>query len=159
MELIRPFRIVIGVLLLISSITIIALIFLEPEALTVFFNFSLDITAENIGEAIAGVIAGILAGFAFLIGMFIIGIFNFMFYTVIGSLTLALKRSKTMLIIVVIVSSLALFLEIRALIFLTLGGFTSIIFTLRTISDIIIIAFSIYMLVQIFKTTEKPPRV
>ena len=159
MEMFKTFKIVVGVLLLLSSITIFALIFLEPEALAVALNFSIDITAENIGEAIVGVISGILAGLMFLIVMFIVGIFNFIFYVVIGSLTLALKRSKTMLIIAVIISSLALFLEGRALIILTLGGFTSIIFTLRTISDIIIIAFSIYLFLQIHKSIEETPRV
>jgi len=158
MELIKPFRIVIGVLLLLSSLTIFALVFLEPEALAVALNFSIDITAENIGEAIAGAIGGLLAGFAFLIGMFIVGVFNFMLYTAIGSLTLALKRSKAMLIIAVIITSLALFLEIRAVMILTLGGFTSTIFMLRTISDIIIIAFSITSFILILKTKEETLR-
>ena len=159
MEMFKTFKIVIGVLLLLSSFTIFALLFLEPEGLAIFLNFSIDISADNLGEAIAGVIGGLMAGLMFLIGMFIVGIFNFIFYIVIGSLTLALKRSKTMLIIAVILSSLALFLEIRALTLLISGGFTSIIFTLRTISDIIIIVFSIYLFIQINKSTEETPRV
>ena len=159
MEMFKTFKIVIGVLLLLSSFTIFALLFLEPEGLAIFLNFSIDISADNLGEAIAGVIGGLMAGLMFLIGMFIVGIFNFIFYIVIGSLTIALKRSKTMLIIAVIISSLALFLEIRALTLLISGGFTSIIFTLRTISDIIIIVFSIYLFIQINKSTEETPRV
>ena len=159
METFKTFKIVIGVLLLLSSFTIFALLFLEPEGLAIFLNFSIDISADNLGEAIAGVIGGLMAGLMFLIGMFIVGIFNFIFYIVIGSLTLALKRSKTMLIIAVIISSLSLFLEIRALTLLISGGFTSIIFTLRTISDIIIIVFSIYLFIQINKSTEETPRV
>ena len=159
MEMFKTFKIVIGVLLLLSSFTIFALLFLEPEGLAIFFNFSIDISADNLGEAIADVIGGLMAGLMFFIGMFIVGIFNFIFYIVIGSLTLALKRSKTMLIIAVILSSLALFLEIRALTLLISGGFTSIIFTLRTISDIIIIVFSIYLFIQINKSTEETPRV
>ena len=159
MEMFKTFKIVIGVLLLLSSFTIFALLFLEPEGLAIFLNFSIDISADNLGEAIAGVIGGLMAGLMFLIGMFIVGIFNFIFYIVIGSLTIALKRSKTMLIIAVIISSLSLFLEIRALTLLISGGFTSIIFTLRTISDIIIIVFSIYLFIQINKSTEETPRV
>jgi len=159
MEMFKTFKIVIGVLLLLSSFTILALLFLEPEGLAIFLNFSFDISADNLGEAIAGVIGGIMAGLMFFIGMIIVGIFNFIFYIVIGSLTLALKRSKTMLIIAVIISSLALFLEIRAITLLISGGFTSIIFTLRTISDIIIIVFSVYLFIQIIKSTEETPRV
>ena len=159
MEMFKTFKIVIRVLLLLSSFTIFALLFLEPEGLAIFLNFSIDISADNLGEAIAGVIGGLMAGLMFFIGMFIVGIFNFIFYIVIGSLTLALKRSKTMLIIAVIISSLSLFLEIRALTLLISGGFTSIIFTLRTISDIIIIVFSIYLFIQIKKSTEETPRV
>jgi len=159
METFKTFKIVIGVLLLLSSFTIFALLFLEPEGLAIFLNFSIDISADNLGEAIAGVIGGLMAGLLFFIAMFILGIFNFIFYILIGSLTLAIKRSKTMLIIAVIISSFSLFLEIRALTLLISGGFISIIFTLRTISDIIIIVFSIYLFIQINKSIEETPRV
>ena len=158
MELFKPFKIAIGVLLILSSVTIFALLFLEPDALALLFSFSIDITAENLGEAIAGAVAAMAAGLVFVIAMFIIGIFNFIFYIVIGSLTLALKRSKTMLIIAVIISSFALFIEIRATIFASIGGFTSFILILRLISDIIVIGFSIYLLLQLFKTKEITPR-
>jgi len=159
MNLIKTFRIVIGVLLLISTITIFALIFLEPEALVVFFDFSFEYTAENIGEAIAGVIAGIIAGFIYLIVMFIVAIFNAAIYTTLGVLTITLKRNKAMPIIVAVLSSLVLILEIRVLILLSIGGFTSIIFSLRIISDIIIIALSITSFILILKIKEEPPRV
>ncbi len=154
MDLSKTFRIVVGVLLLLSSLTILALLFLEPDSLAIILNFSIDITASNLGEAIAGAVAGILAGFAFLIGMFIVGTFNVIFYLIIGSIRLALKRSKTMSIFVIIVTSFALFLETRALILLTIAGFTSILLTLFVIGDIVIIAFSIYLLIQIFRTPE-----
>ena len=158
MDLSKTFRIVTGVLLLLSSMTIFALLFLEPESLAVILNFSIDISASNLGEAIAGAIAGIFAGFAFLIGMFIVGAFIFIFYLIIGTLRLALKRSKTISIFVIILTSFALFLEVRALILLTLGGFPSIILTLSVIGDSIIIAFSVYLLIQIFRSPEIDPR-
>ena len=157
--MIKTFRIVIGVLLLISTVTIFALIFMEPESLAVLFNFSIDITAENIGEAIVGVIGGLLAGFMFLIAMFFVAIINAALYTTIGVLTITLKRTKTMPIIVTILSSVVLFLEIRALVFITLGGFTSIILPLRLISDIIIIALSVASFILILKAKEETPRV
>ena len=159
MSVIKAFRIVIGVLLLVSTITIFALIFLEPETLAVFFDFSIDYTAENLGEAILGAIGGLLAGFFFLIAMFIVAIFNAAVYTTVGVLTITLKRTKTMPIIATILSSLALFLEIRALILLTIAGLTSIILPLRLISDIIIIAFSISSFILILKVKEETPRV
>jgi len=157
--MIKTFRIVIGVLLLLSTTTIFALLFMEIEALAVLLNFSVDITAENLSEAIVGAIGGLLAGFMFFIAMFIVAIFNAILYTTIGVLTITLKRTKTMLIIAAILSSVTLFLEIRALIFLTLGGYTSIVLPLRLISDIIIIAFSITSFILILKFTEETPRV
>ncbi len=159
MKLIKAFRIVIGVLLLISTLTIFALIFLEPDALALFFDFSFDYNAENIGEAIAGAIAGMMAGLMFMLAMGIVAIFNAIVYTTVGVLTITLKRNKVMPIIVAVLSSLVLFLEIRVLIILTLGGLTSIIFTLRIISDIIIIALSITSFILILKFKEEPPRV
>jgi len=159
MKLIKSFRIVIGVLLLISTVTIFALIFLEPDALALFFDFSFDYTAENIGEAIAVAIAGMMAGLLFMLAMGIVAIFNAVVYTTVGVLTITLKRNKVMPIIVAVLSSLVLFLEIRVLIILTLGGLTSMIFTIRIISDIIIIALSITSFILILKFKEEPPRV
>ena len=159
MNMIKTFRIVIGVLLLISTTTFFALIFLEPEALVVFFDFSIGYSPENIGEAIAGIIGGIIAGFIYLIGLFIVAIFNAVVYTTVGVLTITLKRNKVMPIIVAVLSSLVLILEIRVLILLSIGGFTSIIFTLRIISDIIIIALSITSFILILKNKEMTPRV
>ena len=154
MELYKPFKIVIGILLLLSSVTIFALLFLDPDALVLLFSFSIDITAENIGEAIAGAMAALGAGIAFLFLIIIVGIFNFILYIVIGSLTLALKRSKTILIIAVIITSFALFLEIRVIIIEAMGGLTSMILILRLISDIAIIGLSVYSLFQLFKRKE-----
>ncbi|NVM17202.1 MAG: hypothetical protein HWN80_05755 [Candidatus Lokiarchaeota archaeon] len=154
MDLSKTFRIIVGVLLLLSSTTLLALLFLEPDSLAIIFNFSIDVTASNLGEAIAGAIAGIAAGFVFLIGMLILGTLNFIFYLIIGSIRLALKRSKTMSIFVIILTSFALLLETRTLILLTLGGFTSILLTLYVIGDVIIITFSLYLLIHIFRTPE-----
>ena len=159
MELYKPFKIVIGVLLLLSSITIFVLLFLEPDSLALLFNFSIDITAENLGEAIAGALVAIGAGIAFLFFMIIVGIFNLILYIVIGSLTLALKRSKTILIIAVILTSYALFLEIRVIIIATLGGLPSTILIIRLISDITIISLSGYLLFQLFKRKEIAPQI
>jgi hypothetical protein len=145
---------VIGGLLLLSSVTIFALLFLEPDILALLFNFSINITAENLSEVIAGMVAATVAALFFGILMFILGIFYCIFYLIIGSLVLALKRSKTMLIIATIISSFALFLEVRTTILASIAGFTSIILIIRLISDCIIIGFSIYLLVQLFNPKE-----
>ena len=159
MNLIKTFRIVIGVLLLLSTGTIFALLFLEIESLVVLFNFTIDVSAENLGEAIVGLVGGLMAGLMFFFTMIIVAIINAALYTTIGVLTITLKRTKTMPIIVAILSSFVLFLEIRALVFLTLGGYTSIILPLRLISDIIIIALSIASFILILKIKEETPRV
>ena len=70
-------------------------------------------------------------------------------YGLIGVLTLAFKKSKTMIFIAALVSLIALFLEIFILVSRTLGEFTIIILTLHLIMDIIILAFSYYLLVEI----------
>jgi hypothetical protein len=159
MDLYKPFKIVIGVFLLLSSITIFALLFLEPDILALLFNFSINVTAENLSEVIAGMVTATVAALFFGILMFILGIFYFIFYVVIGSLVLALKRSKTILIIAAIISSFALFLEARTTILAAIAGFTSIILIICLISDCIIIGFSIYLLVQLFKSKEITSRV
>ena len=150
----RTFRIVVGILLLVSTVTIFALLFLEIDSLAVLFNFGIDISAGNIGEAIAGAVAGLVAGLIFFFAMIFVGIINAVF----GALTLALKRTKAMPMIVSIFSGLALFIGIRALIVLTLGGYTSIILPLRITSDIIVIALSITSIVLVFRE-QKLPRV
>ena len=159
MDLYKPFKIVIGVLILLSSITIFALLFLEPDALVLLFNFTINITAENLSEVIAGMVAATVVALMFFVIMLILGIFYFIIYTVIGSLVLALKRNKTMLIIAAIISSFSLFLEVRTTILASIAGFTSIILVIRLISDCIIIGFSIYLLVQLFKNKEITSRV
>ncbi len=158
MNLIKTFRIIIGVLLLLSTLTIFALLFLEIESLAVLFNFGIDVSAGNIGEAIVGAVAGLVAGLIFFFLMVFVAIFNVIIYAVLGALTLALKRKKAMPIIVSIFTALALVIGIRGLIVLTLGGYTSLILPLRITSDIVIIALSIVSLTLIFKG-EKLPRV
>ena len=154
----RTFRIVVGILLLVSTVTIFALLFLEIDSLAVLFNFGIDVSAGNIGEAIAGAVAGLVAGLIFFFAMIFMGIFNVIIYAVFGALTLALKRTKAMPMIVSIFSGLALFIGIRAFIVLTLGGYTSIILPLRITSDIIVIAMSITSIVLVFRE-QKLPRV
>ena len=158
MNLIKTFRIIIGVLLLLSTLTIFALLFLEIDSLAVLFNFGIDVSAGNIGEAIVGAVAGLVAGLIFFFAMVFVAIFNVIIYAVLGALTLALKRKKAMPIIVSIFTALALVIGIRGLIVLTLGGYTSLILPLRITSDIVIIALSIVSLTLIFKG-EKLPRV
>ena len=156
MNIIKTFRIIVGVLLLVSTITIFAMLFLEIESLAVFFNFGINISAGNLAEVIAGMVAGLMAGLMFFISMIIVGIFNAIMYTVLGVLTITLKRTKTMPIIITVISAFVLFIEIRALIILTIGGFTSIILPLHIVSDIIIIALSVSSLFLIFREEKIP---
>jgi hypothetical protein len=158
MNLIKTFRIIVGVLLLINTVTIFALLFLEIESLAIMFDFSFDYSAENLGEAIAGAIAGMMAGLMFFFGMILVGIINAAIYITFGVLTLSLKRAKAMPIIVTIFTGLALYIGIRAFMILTLGGYPSIILPLRLASDIIVIGLSITNFFLIIRA-EKIPRV
>ncbi|MFX0076023.1 MAG: hypothetical protein ACFE96_11310, partial [Candidatus Hermodarchaeota archaeon] len=55
----NTFRITVGVLLLINTATIFLLMLLEIESLVVLFNFDIDISASNLGEAIANMSMGL----------------------------------------------------------------------------------------------------
>ncbi len=158
MNVIKTFRIIVGVLLLINTITIFALLFLEDASLVIMFDFSFEYSAENLGEAIAGAIAGMMAGLMFFIGMIFLGIINAAIYITFGVLTLSLKRAKVMPIIVTIFTGLALYIGIRAFMILTLGGYPSLILPLRVVSDIIVIGLSITNFFLIIRA-EKIPRV
>jgi hypothetical protein len=156
MNLIKTFRIIVGILLLINTVTIFALLFLEIESLVVFFEFGVDIDAQNIGEAIAEAVANMFAGFFFLIGMFIIGILNAIIYTTFGVLTLTLKRAKVMPIIVVIFTGISLYLGIRAFMILVLGDYPTLILPLRIISDFVVVGLSITNFILIIRAQKIP---
>jgi len=158
MNIIKTFRIIVGVLLLINTITIFALLFLEIDSLAIMFNFSFEYSAENLGEAIAGAVAGMMAGLIFVFVMIFVGIINAAIYITFGVLTLSLKRAKAMPIIVAIFTGLALFIGFRAFLILTLGGYPSIILPLRVVSDVIVIGLSITNFFLIIRA-EKIPRV
>jgi hypothetical protein len=123
-------------------------------ALAVLFNFGIDITTSNLGEIIAGLLVGFLKAVFFLMIMFLIGILYLIGYVTLGVLTLVLKRSRAMNIILIIVTVFFLVLEIRALIILILGGYGSIILTLRLIGDPIVLIISIYSLFRIVQSTR-----
>jgi hypothetical protein len=147
-------RIISGIIILVSSLTLLLLLFLNPVALAVLFNFGIDITASNLGEIIAGLLAGLLMTLFFLISMFIIGIFYLIGYLILGILTLVLKRSKAMNIILIIITAFFLVIEIRALSILIFGGYNSIILILRLIGDPIVLIISIYSLFRIVQSTR-----
>ena len=156
MELIKTFRNIVGVLLLIDTVTVFALLFLEIESLAIFFEFGVDIDAQNIADAIAEAIANMFAGFFFVIGMLIIGVFNAIIYTTFGVLTLTLKRAKAMPIIVVIFTGFSLYLGIRAFIILILGDYPTLILPLRIVSDFVVVGLSITNFILIIKAGKIP---
>lgn len=158
MNLIKTFRIIVGVLLLINTVTIFAMLFLEIEPLALVFNFSIDLEASNLGEAIANMAIGIVAGLVFFFMMIFVGIINVAIYLTFGVLTISLKRAKAMPIIVAIFTGAALFLGARAFMLATIGGFPSVILPLRIVSDIIVIGLSITNFFLIIRA-EKVPRV
>jgi len=157
MNVIKTFRIIVGVLLLINTVTIFALLFLEIESLVILFDFSFEYQAENLGEAIAGAVAGMMAALFFVIAMIIVGIINAIIYATFGVLTLTLKRNKAIPIIVAIFTGLALYIGIRAFLILTIGEYPTIILPLRVVSDFVVIGLSITNFFLIIKS-EKIPR-
>jgi len=84
-----------GVIILIFSITILLMAFSKNglKALIVLFNFNLDITASNLGEAIAAAAVSLAAALFFWLAMIFLGIVYFAICVTFGILTLVLKEN------------------------------------------------------------------
>ena len=153
MGVVESLKIVAGIIILISSMTILLMVFMphELEALFVLFNFGIDVSASNLAEAIALGIAAALAGLFFYLGMIFIGIIYLAASVTFGVLTLVLKRSKAITIIVLILASFTLIIGIRAVTILAIAGYSSLVLPLRIVADSIVITICIYSLVILFR--------
>jgi len=151
MKTFRTLKVISGFLLIINSITIFVMLFLEPETMGVFFRFNIDIQAENLGEAIAGFALGIGAIVGMIIMTLVIGAGYLVIYLIIGIVTAVVKKGKGLIIVVIILTCLSLFLEGRALTILLIGEKSSIILPVRITMDAIILGISIYCLVVLSK--------
>ncbi len=153
MGVVESLKIVAGIIILISSMTILVMVFIPSEinALAVLFNFGIDVTASNLAEAIVYSITTALAGLFFFLGMIFIGIIYLAASVTFGVLTLVLKRSKAITIIVLILASFTLILGIRAVVFLSIAGYSSLVLPLRIVADSIVITICIYSLVILFR--------
>ena len=148
-------KIISGFLLLISSITVFIMLISEPETMAVFFRFNIDITVEDLGDVIAGFAAGIAAVIGALITSIIFGVIYFLVYFIIGLVTIFTKKGKGLIITVIILTCLSLFIEIRALVIISIGTYTSMILPARLAIDAIILGISIYGLVVLSKNSKK----
>ncbi|MFX0017831.1 MAG: hypothetical protein ACFFAK_15665 [Promethearchaeota archaeon] len=153
MGVVESLKIVAGIIILISSMTILVMVFMPSEinALAVLFNFGIDVTASNLAEAIVYGITAALAGLLFGLMMIVIGIIYLAASVTFGVLTLVLKRSKAITIIVLILASFTLILGIRAVVFLSIAGYSSLVLPLRIVADSIVITICIYSLVILFR--------
>ncbi|MFW9946333.1 MAG: hypothetical protein ACFFDX_05835 [Candidatus Odinarchaeota archaeon] len=153
MGVVESLKIVAGIIILISSMTILVMVFMPSElnALAVLFNFGIDVTASNLAEAIVYSITAALAGLFFILGMLIIGVIYLAASVTFGVLTLVLKRSKAITIIVLILASFTLIIGIRAVVFLSIAGYSSLVLPLRIVADSIVITICIYSLVILFR--------
>lgn len=146
-----------GVIILIFSTTILLMAFSNNglKALVVLFNFNLDITASNLGEAIAGIAVGLAATLFFWIGMIFIGIVYLAICINFGVLTLVLKTNKAVTIIVLIFTSLSMFLEIRAITILARAELTSGILIAHLFGDIVVAGISVYSIIILYGFPEQ----
>lgn len=153
MGVVESLKIVAGIIILLSSMTILVMVFMpsEIEALAIIFNFGIDASASNLAEAIALGVAAALAGLFFVLGMIILGIIYLAASVTFGVLTIVLKRSKAITIIVLILASFTLILGIRAVVFLSIAGYSSIVLPVRIVADSIVIAICIYSLIILFR--------
>lgn len=153
MGVVESLKIVAGIIILLSSMTILLMVFMpsEAEALFVLFNFGIDVTASNLGEAIALGIAAAVAGLIFMLAMIVLGVIYLAISVTFGILTLVLKRSKAITIIVLILASFTLILGIRAVTVLTIAGYSSLVLPVRIVADSIVIAICIYSLIILFR--------
>lgn len=153
MGVVESLKIVAGIIILLSSMTILLLVFMPSEvnALFVLFNFGIDVTASNLAEAIALGIVAAVAGLIFILAMIVIGVIYLALSVTFGILTLVLKRSKAITIIVLLLASFTLILGIRAVIILSIAGYSSIVLPVRIVADSIVITICIYSLIILFR--------
>lgn len=146
-----------GVIILIFSITILLMAFSKNglKALIVLFNFNLDITASNLGEAIAAAAVSLAAALFFWIGMIFIGIVYLAICINFGVLTLVLKTSKAVTIIVLIFTSFSMFLEIRAITILARAELTSGILIAHLFGDIVVAGICVYSIIILYGFPEQ----
>ena len=147
-------KILSGVLILLVSSFLLLILFFEPDSLAVFFNFSLDISAENLGEAIGLAVAGLIAGLFFALFVFIFGIIYLAFFVTIGSLNLALRRSKVLSIITIIIIGITIFLDIRSLVILIIANIQSIILPIFVSLNIVIFLITLYSIIFLFRQSH-----
>lgn len=147
-------KILSGVLILLVSSFLLLILFFEPDSLAVFFNFSLDISAENLGEAIGLAVAGLIAGLFFALFVFIFGIIYLAFFVTIGSLNLALRRSKVLSIITIIIIGITIFLDIRSLVILIIANIQSIILPIFVSLNIVIFLITLYSIIFLFRQSK-----
>lgn len=141
-----------GVIILIFSITILLMAFSKNglKALVVLFNFNLDITASNLAEAIAAAAASLAAALFFWIGMIFMGIVYLAICINFGVLTLVLKTSKAVTIIVLIFTSFSMFMEIRAIAILVRAEITSGILIAHLFGDIVVAGICVYSIIILY---------
>jgi len=153
-----------GVIILIFSITILLMASSRNglKALIVLFNFGLDYNATNLGELIVAATAEIIAGLFFWLAMIFIGVVYLVISVTFGVLTLVLKESKAVTIIVLIFTCLSLFLEIRAIIFLARAEFTSGILIAHLFGDLVVTGICVYSIIILYgfpdQLKEIPPK-
>jgi len=157
MNKVEILKVIAGILILIFSVTILMMAFSNNglKALVVLFNFNLDYTASNLGEAIAAAAASIAAGFFFLVGMIFIGVVYLIVCVNFGILTLVLRESKAVTIIVLLFTALFLFVEIRAIVILTKAEITSGILIAHLFSDIVVAGICIYSIIILYGFPEQ----
>jgi hypothetical protein len=149
MNKVEILKIIAGILILIFSATILMMLFSNNglKALIVLFNFNLDISASNLGEAIASAALTLAASLFFFAGMILIGIVYLIVCVNFGILTLVLRESKAVTIIVLIFTSVTLFMEIRAIIVLAKVELTSGILIAHLFADLVVAGICIYSLI------------
>ncbi|MFW9771676.1 MAG: hypothetical protein ACFFBY_02625 [Promethearchaeota archaeon] len=154
---VESLKITVGIIILIFSVTILVMAFTENglEALFVLFNFGIDITVSNLAEAIVGAVAAAFAALIFWILMIFVGIIYLILSLVFGILTLALKRSKPLTIIVLVFIGLSLVLEIRAIAILTIASLINVVLVLHLIGDAIIATLLIISLVKLYRLPKE----
>lgn len=149
MNKVEILKIIAGILILMFSATILMMVFSDNglKALIVLFNFKFYIGTSNLAEAIASAALSATALGFFIIGMLAIGVLYLIVSVNFGILTLVLRESKTITIIVLLFTALFLFMEIRALIVLAVAELTSGILIAHLFADLVIAGICIYSLI------------
>lgn len=147
----KKLNIIVGLLLVLTSITRFLQILFDPIANTIMYYVIDDFA----GDRIFSLIGGVILGYAFYLFIaFLIGFIYTVLYFLFGFSILILRKSRTMIKSIIIISCVNLILEMRAVIILSKVNYICFLMMFHLIIDLSVLIISIIALFRMQKTKK-----